>query len=173
MRGLAERHHSALVALTSWRTAPDEALIALEECTAADRVSATMRGRALALAAQLRAAKADAEAVTALRQAITETHRHGERTGVATAFDRGIQVLVHLGHYELAAVLGGIVTEGVFANTYGAPAHELPDRRRALEQLAKELGAERYAAAIARGAVMSYDEAIDSTTSALDSLIRS
>ena len=100
-----------LVALTSWRTAPDEALIALEECTAADRVSATMRGRALALAAQLRAAKADVEAVTALRQAITETHRHGERTGVATAFDRGIQVLVHLGHYEPAAVLGGIVTK--------------------------------------------------------------
>ena len=71
----------------------------------------------------------------------------------------------------MAAVVGGIVTEGVFANTYGVPAHELPDRQRALEQLQKELGAERYAEAIARGAAMSYDEALDSTTRALDGLI--
>ena len=37
-------------------------------------------------------------------------------TGIATTFDRGIQYS-HTLHHELAAVLGGIVTEGVFANT--------------------------------------------------------
>ena len=95
-----------------------------------------MRGRSLALAAQLRAARGDADAaISALREAIPATHRYGELTGIATTFDRGIQVLTHLGHYELAAVLGGIATEGVFANTYGVPAHELPDRQRALEKV--------------------------------------
>ena len=55
------------------------------------------------------------------------------------------------------------MTEGVFANTHAIPAHELPDRQRALERVEAGLGAERYAAAIARGAGMSYDEALDST----------
>ena len=92
-------------------------------------------------------------------------------TGIATTFDRGIQVLTHLGHYELAAIFGGIATQGVFANTYGVPVHELPDRQRALERLEEKLGAERYTAAIARGASMSYDEALKSTTLALDALV--
>ncbi len=103
-----------LVALTSWRTASDDALAALEECIAlGESFSANWRGRALALAAQLRAGKGDdAGGISALRQAITETHSSGERTGVATAFDRGIQVLASTGRYELAAVLGGVVTKG-------------------------------------------------------------
>jgi hypothetical protein len=98
-----------LVALTSWRTAPDDALAALEENFAlGESFSANWRGRALALAAQLRAGKGDADgAISALRQAITECHRSGERTGVATAFDRGIQVLAATRHHEMAAVFGG------------------------------------------------------------------
>ena len=69
-------------------------------------------------------------------------------------------------------MLGGIVTEGTFANTFGVPVHEIPDRQRALEQLRGELGDERYAAAIARGASMSYDEVLNSTTRALDDLLQ-
>ena len=46
-----------LVALTTWRSAPDDALAALEASRIPTDFSATMRGRALALAAQLRAAK--------------------------------------------------------------------------------------------------------------------
>ena len=154
-----------LVALTTWRSAPDDALAALEAIRIPTELSATMRGRSLALAAQLRAARGDADgAISALREAIPATHRYGELTGIATTFDRGIQVLTHLGHYELAAVFGGIATQGVFANTYGVPVHELPDRQRALERLEEKLGAERYTAAIARGASMSYDEALKSTT---------
>jgi hypothetical protein len=164
-----------LVALTGWRTAPDEALAALEEAIAMGRrlsYSTNTRGRALALVAQLRAEKGDANgAISALRHAITETHRAGERSGVATAFDRGIQVLAATGHHELAAVLGGIVTEGVFANTHALPDHELPDRQRALERLEADLGADRYAASIARGATMTYDEALDSTVLALEELM--
>jgi predicted ATPase/class 3 adenylate cyclase len=163
-----------LVALTSWRTAPDEALAALEENIAlGESFSANWRGRALALAAQLRAGKGDADgAISAVRQAITQCHRSGERTGVATAFDRGIQVLASTGHREMAAVLGGIVTEGIFAKTHGIPVHELPDRQRTLEHLETELGAQRFTAAIARGAAMTYDEALDSTTRALDMLLQ-
>ncbi len=162
-----------LVALTTWRSSPDDALAALEESGYTPDFSATLRGRALALAAQLRAARGDADgAISALREAIPEAHRFGELTGIATTFDRGIQVLCHLGHFELAAVFGGIVTEGAFANTFGVPVHELPDRQRALEQLRGELGDERYAAAIARGASMSYDEVLNSTTRALDDLLQ-
>ncbi len=161
-----------LVALTTWRSAPDDALAAVEAARIPTELSTTMRGRALALAGQLRAAKGDANgAISALREAIPANHRFGELTAIATTFDRGIQVLTHLGHYELAAVLAGIATEGVFANTFGVPVHELPDRERALERLQRELGAQRYAAAIARGAAMSYDEALNSTTSALDDLV--
>ena len=99
-----------VVALTTWRSSPDDALAALEASGYTPDFSATLRGRALALAAQLRAAKGDADgAISALREAIPETHRYGEMTGIATTFDRGIQVLCHLGHHELAAVLGGIV----------------------------------------------------------------
>ena len=161
-----------LVALTTWRSSPDDALAALEASGFTPDFSATLRGRALALAAQLRAANGDADgAISALRDSIPETHRYGELTGIATTFDRGIQVLVRLGHHELAAVLGGIATEGVFANTYGVPVHELPDRQGALDRAEAELGSERYAAAIARGASMSYDEALGSTTRALESLM--
>ena len=160
-----------LVALTTWHSSPDDALAALEASGYTPDFSATLRGRALALAAQLRAAKGDTDgAISALRAAIPEAHRFGEMTGIATTFDRGIQVLTHLGCYELAAVFGGIATEGVFANTYGVPAHELPDRHHALDRLAAELGAERYGAAVARGAAMSYDEALSTTTAALDAL---
>jgi predicted ATPase/class 3 adenylate cyclase len=161
-----------LVALTTWRSSPDDALAALEASSIPTELSATMRGRALALTAQLRAVKGDADgAISALREAIPETHRYDELT--ATTFDRGIQILAHLGHYDLAAVVGGIVTKGVSANTYGVPAHELPDRQRALELLKAELGSDKYAAAVSRGAAMSYDEALDSTTRALDELIAS
>jgi hypothetical protein len=163
-----------LVALTSWRTAPDEALAALEENIAlGESFSANWRGRALALAGQLRAGKGDADgAISAVRHAITQCHRSGERTGVATAFDRGIQVLASTGHREMAAILGGIVTEGIFANTHGIPVHELPDRQRTLEHLETELGAQRFTAAIARVAAMTYDEALDSTTRMLDMLLQ-
>ena len=162
-----------LVALTTWRSSPDEALAALQASGYTPDFSATLRGRALALAAQLLAAKGDVDgAISALREAIPETHRYGELTGIATMFDRGIQVLCHLGHYEFGAVLGGIVTEGCFANTFGVPVHELPDRQRALERLKSELGAQRYAAAVARGASMSYDEALSSTTRFLDELLK-
>ena len=166
-----------LVALTSWGTAPGNALAALEESIALSRresPSANWRGRALALAAQLRAQKGDAPGgLSALQESITESHRTGERTAVATALDRGIQVLASTGNHELAALLGGVVTEGVFANTYGVPAPEVPDRQRALERLETELGADTYAAAIERGAAMTYDEALDSTTRALDALLHS
>ena len=152
-----------LVALTSWRAAPDAALAALDESIALgrqDSFSANFRGRTLALAAQLRARKGDTDGgISALREAITECHRSGERTGVATAFDRGIQVLASTGHHELAAVLGGIVTAGVFADTHAIPVHELPDRQHSLERIEAELGIETYAAAISRGAAMTYDEA--------------
>jgi hypothetical protein len=162
-----------LVALTTWRSAPDDALAALEAIRIPTKLSATMRGRSLALAAQLRAARGDADgAISALRQAIPATHCYGELTGIATTFDRGIQVLTHLGHYEVAAVLGGIATEGVFANTFGVPVHEIPDRERALQQLREELGDERYAAAVARGAAMSYEEALGSTIRALDDFLQ-
>lgn len=60
----------------------------------------------------------------------------------------------------------------MFADTHAVPAHELPDRQRALELIEAELGAERYAAATARGAAMTYDEALDSTTRALDVFLR-
>lgn len=160
-----------LVALTTWRSSPDDALAGLEASGYTSDFSATLRGRALALAAQLRATKGDADgAISALKQAIPATHRYGELSGIATTFDRGIHVLTDLGHDELAAVLGGIATEGVFADTFGVPAHELPDRQRALERLQLNLGAERYAAAVARGAAMSYDEALESTTRALEEL---
>lgn len=161
-----------LVALTSWRTAPNEALIALEECIAPDRISSSMRGRALALAAQLRATKADAEAVTALRQAITESHRLAIALALRQRSTAASKCSCTSDITSWQRSSAALFTEGVFANTYGVPAHELPDRLRALEQPQKELGAERYAAAIARGAAMSYDEALDSTTSALDSWIR-
>jgi hypothetical protein len=54
---------------------------------------------------------------------------------------------------------------------HAVPVHELPDRQRALERLEADLGADPYAAAIALGAAMTYDEALDSTTRALDALL--
>ena len=93
-------------------------------------------------------------------------------TGIATAFDRGIQVLTHLGHYELAAVFGGIVRQKASSPTrmaYLSTNYPIVNARSSSRE--EKLGAERYAAAIARGASMSYDEALEVTTSALDSSI--
>ena len=66
-------------------------------------------------------------------------------------------------------MLGGIVTEGVFANTYGVPT----TRSRIVSvrsDSCERNSAMNGAAAIARGAAMSYDEALNSTTTALDQL---
>jgi hypothetical protein len=119
--------------------------------------------RVLALVAQLDARGADlAAAVPALREGIEYAHLNGDQPAVAVCIARGAIVLAAAGEHETAAVFCGAVSHGVFAGLrLGAavlPANEIPAHIEFMATLRSQLGDDRYAAATARGAAMTYEQ---------------
>jgi predicted ATPase/class 3 adenylate cyclase len=165
-----------LAALTIWQADPGNAIAALEEGSQAMRGEPNdpSLSRAVALAAQVRAVLNDSrEAAELLHEAVMLGHRGGDRPALATALDRGIQVLASIGDRESSAVLAGIVTQGLFARMRPLPVHEVPDRQRALDDVEAVLGTNQFELAVARGAAMSYDEAVTFAADALQRYLQS
>jgi hypothetical protein len=148
--------------LASWQSDPTAARAALEEhvqLTRAvdyDQVSA----RVLALLAQLQAADGgDAPgAVATMREALSIAHIDDDRPASAVCLARGAIVMAAHGELETAAIFLGAVAQGVFAGLTVLPANEISGQKQFMAAVRSELGDERYAAAAARGAAMTYEQ---------------
>ena len=73
-----------------------------------------------------------------------------------------------VGELETAAVFWGAVAQGVFANLTVLPAGEIPDHNQFIATLQSQLGDERYTAANARGAAMTYEQINDFALAAVE-----
>ncbi|HUJ67705.1 MAG TPA: hypothetical protein VLX59_19325, partial [Acidimicrobiales bacterium] len=90
---------------------------------------------------------------------IQSAHIHSDRPAVATCLARGAVIMAAAGELETAAVLWGAVANGVYAHLTVLPANEIPGHREFIARLRSELGDNSYAAATARGAAMTDEEA--------------
>jgi tetratricopeptide (TPR) repeat protein len=153
---------------------PEAALAAFEESASLTRDGASdaVYGSALARIGTLRAPLGDAiGALRALREAISFCHEIGNHTTVVGAFGCGVVTLSVLGHREHAAVLAGAMQAPAFVDIDVFSSQERVENDQTLEQLRETLGSERFAEAEARGAVMSYEEAVEYALAELDRLI--
>src|SRR5262249_12121024 len=115
--------------------------------------------RVLALQAQLLASLGRLPAaVQALRDGIDSAHTNGDRPAMAVCTARGAAVMAAVGVLETAAVFVGAVTQGVLAHLGALPRHERADYKQFIVAIRSELGDDRYSAATARGATMTYEQ---------------
>ena len=84
----------------------------------------------------------------------------------------GVSVAVDLDAPELAATLGGAVTDGSLAGvTYIVNALVRADRQAAFDDARAQLGSSRYDAAVATGIAVSSDRIVEYTLAELDRLL--
>jgi predicted ATPase/class 3 adenylate cyclase len=155
---------------------PEAALAAFDESIALTRAGAVdgAYGAALCQAALLRAHKGDERgALEGLREAIAYSDEVGDRVNFSNAVNRGTEIVGRLGHAEVSAVFGGIVS-GQFLGTsliYELKGSELVEHEAVRDRVRAELGEDDYAAATARGAAMSYDDIVGFTLGELDGIL--
>ena len=165
----------------AWTRRPDESndtIAALEECLAHGHAVATPDAvdvlHALGLLAKLRARRGErTRAIAALRDAITRTHDTGQPFQLFSfALTYGVSVAADLDAPELAATLGAALTDGPNAGLTNVvhPA-ELADRDAVLDHAREQLAPERYDAAHATGAAMTYEQVVAYTLAELDRLL--
>ena len=148
----------------------DETIQALEECLAHSRAVATPDApdvlQPLGLLAKLRARRRErGPAIEALREGVVRAHDSGQLVMLAFVLSCGVNVAVDIDAPELAATLGGAITDGSL--TYLVRA----DRQAALDHAHAKLGPDRYDAAHATGIAMSYDRVVEYTLAELDRLL--
>ncbi len=158
---------------------PDESsetIQALEECLAHSRAVVTPDApdvlQPLGLLAHLRARLRErAPAIEALREGVVRARDTGQSVMLAFVLSCGVSVAANLDAPELAAMLGGAVTDGPLAGlTFLVDPLVLADRQGLLDHARAQLGPDRYDAAYAAGAAMSDRELIASTLAELDRL---
>lgn len=150
---------------------PQRALPLAEDALARSRAldDRFLTGVALVTTASLRARHGEAaRALPLFREVVDRWHRAGNWTQQWVAARSIVGMLARLGADEDAAVLHGVLSTRTTApEPYGADAQRLAD---AADELGRRLGAERLAAARARGAAMDDDAAIAWLRGVLDSL---
>ncbi len=150
-----------ITALTREADDPDAALAALDENVELVRGGANdvNFGAALARIARLHDGNGDlAGAFDALHEAVTHFQRVGPRTELTTLVAQLARTLAGHGAAEPAAVLAGIVAAGPLA---AMAASGTPERmERATAAARAQLGNTAYDDAFARGATMTFDDAI-------------
>jgi predicted ATPase len=148
----------------------------LEECVAYSRAVATPDGtdvlQALGLLGRLRANVGERiPAIEALRQAIARAYDIGQLfTMVSLILNYCVSAAADLGAPEFAGTLGGFLTVGPLSEDVTVAPSLLSERQAALHDVRAQLGVDRYEAGIARGAAMSFDEAVEYTLGELDRL---
>jgi predicted ATPase/class 3 adenylate cyclase len=144
----------------AWSDDPDVALAALDECIALTRAGASdsVFDGALAQAARLRAANDESDAaLDLLREAVVHSYQIGYRRAVHFALSCGVEVLLHFGYAEPAAVISGY---GPARMTRTTPPRVL---RAALDP-------DAYERAATRGGAMTFDEIVTFTVTQLDQI---
>ena len=161
----------------AWTRRPDESndtIAALEECLAHSRAVATPDSAAvvhvLGLLAKLRARRGErTSAMEALREGVARAHDTGQKSflfgGVLTY---AVSVAADLDAWEFAATLGAAVTDGPLAEPAWVDPDERADRQATLDDARERLGPDRYDAAHATGAAMSYEQTVEYTLAELD-----
>jgi predicted ATPase len=159
--------------LASWQADPAAARTALEEYLAVARTfhyEGTL-ARALALLAQLHAQEGNLPAALALLQeAIESAHLQGDQPALAACLARGAVVIAAAGDNEMAAMSWGAVADGVFAGLTVLPPNEIPAHAQFLAALQAQLGDDRYMAATATGAALTYEQVTPRVLSAVKNL---
>ena len=175
----ALRHSSALATALSalgqarLRDDPDAALAALEESQALVRSGATdvMFANTSMQIARLRAQRGDvAGGLDALRAGVRHAADAGDRVYLAGLMQYAADVFAALDHPEPAAVVAGLVDEKGFHHFVGVEAGEW---QYALETARRALGDARFKEALARGAAMTLDDAVDYILGTLDNVSES
>jgi hypothetical protein len=148
-------------ALASWQSDPIAAQGALEEQVPMIRAvgDSEIVPRALALLSHLRAGGSDhSGALEALWEGLECAHVNGDRPALAVCLARGAVVMKAVGDHHSAAVFLGAMTSSVRARRSGVSPNEIPDYNQFVTTLRSHLGDDRYRAATARGAAMTYEQ---------------
>jgi len=153
----------------------DETIEALEECLAHSRAVATPDApdvlQPLGLLAKLRTRRRErAPAIEALREGVARAHDSGQLVMLAFVLSCGINVTVDLDAPELAARLGGALTDGSLAGLTYLDASVGADGQAALDHARAQLRPDLYEAERATGIAMSYDGIVEYTLAELDRL---
>jgi tetratricopeptide (TPR) repeat protein len=118
-------------------------------------------GTALALAGGLHARLGDTSAALALLyRAALVTRDEGVRPQFAGMLDWSVLAFVRTGRPDIAVVLLGVLTDGALADVSNYLLTGGYSRDQALDRIRPMVG-EAFAALVARGAAMSYDEVVD------------
>jgi predicted ATPase/class 3 adenylate cyclase/tetratricopeptide (TPR) repeat protein len=146
--------------LASWQSDPTAAQAALEEHVQIIRATGHdfVLPRVLALLAQLRARTDLPAAVQTLQEGLQRAQMNGDRPAIAVCLVRGTVVMAALGDLETAAIFLGAVTDGALARLGALPSNELPTHNEFVTTLRSQLDDDRYRAATARGATMTYEQ---------------
>jgi hypothetical protein len=159
--------------LASWQADPAAARTALEEYLPIAGISGyeAVLARTLALLAQLHAREGNLPAALAALQGAVESARlNGDQPTLAVCLARGAVVIAAAGDNDLAATSWGAVADGVFAGFTVLPPREIPAHAQFLAALRSQLGDDRYLAATAKGATLTYEQVAPFVLSAVKSL---
>jgi predicted ATPase len=161
-------------ALACVHSQPDAALAALDEYIGMVDSGVTIvletLARSYALASQVRASRGDLQpALDGLREAIRLAHRAGDRPAMAFAIARAVFVL-RSRDAAASAALSGVVSAGALAGQYGVLRWEHEWFQRTLDEIRVSLGSNPFEDAVARGAALTYDDAIASALEAIEGL---
>jgi predicted ATPase/class 3 adenylate cyclase len=171
------RHSSALATALSalgqslLRDDPDASLAALEESQSLVRSGATdvMFANTSLQIARLRAQRGDTTGgLGALRDGIRHARDAGDRVYLAGLMQYAAEVFAGLGFPEPAAVVAGLVDAKGFHHFVGVEPEEW---NALLERARSDVGDARYAEAVARGAAMTLDDAVDFILETLDARV--
>ena len=123
--------------------------------------------RCLALAAQLHAAAGQLpRALGELRDAIETADVDGDRPAMAYTLARAVVVLRH-DDPTTAAVLCGVIGEGVLGRQFPVLVWERDWFHRITDELATVLRSDRYQAALDDGAALAYEDAVRTALDAI------
>jgi predicted ATPase/DNA-binding SARP family transcriptional activator len=159
-------------ALACSRSAPAAALAALDEYFRIVRggMGSQVIVRCRALKAQLRADANDLPgALDDLREAIDDAHGTGDRPAMAFTLARAVLVL-RGGDPERAAVLSGVIGEGLLSRQFPILAWERESFQAVNDELKAALGPEHYQVAVETGKALSYDNARAAASEAIERL---
>jgi predicted ATPase/class 3 adenylate cyclase len=170
----ARAHALAMLGHSLAQDDPDTALAVLDESIELTRAGASdfAFGTALRLGAQLRSRFDEAaRALTPLHDSIAHDRARGTRPPLLATLDVTLRVLADLGFAEQAAVLIGVVTTGPLAPLVAERLASGEQDARVRRRLEGELGRDVYEMAVARGAAMFYDDAVEYVLQELDRII--